>query len=212
MLVGVREAGAWSFYRLPKASHSYDGAHGWNTEWPRIRDVGTPEAPDYLMTMHGMFWKFPASFTANAAAGIRPRSAYLNVIGDFARWNDQIVFGCDNSAQKEFLNKRAVKGEMEGPGQSNSNLWFTDPTLPDQLGPTTAEGAVWLQEPVAANVASEPFLFAGWPKRSCWIQNAGDATRYFHLGSGSRGQRFLGATTKCRGSSRHGGPTVICSR
>ncbi len=175
VLVGVRDAEAnrWSFYRLPKASHSYDGAHGWNTEWPRIRDLGTPEQPDYLMTMHGMFWSFPASFTAAKSVGIRPRSAYLNVIGDFARWNDQLVFGCDNSAQKEFLNKRAVKGEMEGPGQSNSNLWFTDPALPDQLGPTTAEGAVWLQEPVAANVASEPFLFAGWPKRSCWIQNAG---------------------------------------
>ena len=24
----------WHSYRLPKASHCYDGAHGWNTEWP----------------------------------------------------------------------------------------------------------------------------------------------------------------------------------
>src|SRR5690606_544714 len=55
VLVGVRDDDEWSFYRLPKASHSYDGAHGWNTEWPRIRDVGTPDQPDYLMTMHGMF-------------------------------------------------------------------------------------------------------------------------------------------------------------
>jgi hypothetical protein len=29
-------------FRLPKASHAYDGAHGWNTEWPRIRDIGSP--------------------------------------------------------------------------------------------------------------------------------------------------------------------------
>jgi hypothetical protein len=36
----VLDAGAWSAYRLPKASHSYDGAHGWNTEWPRIREIG----------------------------------------------------------------------------------------------------------------------------------------------------------------------------
>ncbi|MGB3780477.1 MAG: hypothetical protein WA960_19085 [Tunicatimonas sp.] len=182
VLVGVRDpAQGWTFFRLPKASHSYDGAHGWNTEWPRIRDVGTPEQPDYLMTMHGMFWSFPASFTAAKSIGIRPRSAYLNVIGDFARWNDQLVFGCDNSAQKEFLNKRAVKGEIEGPGQSNSNLWFTDPALPDQLGPTTAEGAVWLQEPVAANTTSEPFLFAGWPKRSCWLHNGGKQPVTFTL-------------------------------
>ena len=27
----------WHIYRLPKGSHSYDGAHGWNTEWPRIQ-------------------------------------------------------------------------------------------------------------------------------------------------------------------------------
>ena len=33
LLIGVRDAQkGWSFYRLPKASHSYDGAHGWNTE------------------------------------------------------------------------------------------------------------------------------------------------------------------------------------
>ncbi|KGE85590.1 MAG: hypothetical protein ACE362_04995 [Phaeodactylibacter xiamenensis] len=120
VLLGTRDAKTgWSFYRLPKASHSYDGAHGWNTEWPRIRDVGTEGQPDYLMTMHGMFWRFPKTFTAGNSAGVRPRSAYLKVIGDFARWKDQLVFGCDDSAKKEFLNKRKVKGGIEGPGQSN---------------------------------------------------------------------------------------------
>lgn len=174
VLLGVRDLGTWSFFRLPKASHSYDGAHGWNTEWPRIRDIGTDEAPDYLMTMHGMFWRFPETFSVRNSVGIRPRSAYLKVIGDFARWNNQIVFGCDDSAQREFLNKRSVKGNIEGPGQSNSNLWFTSFELPDQLGPTTAAGAVWLKESVKSGVASEPFLFAGWPKRIAWIKNDGN--------------------------------------
>src|SRR3546814_11858872 len=84
VILGVRtpESG-WTFYRLPKASHSYDGAHGWNTEWPRIRDVGTEGNPDYLMTMHGMFWRFPESFTPANSAGIRPSSSSLKVIGDF---------------------------------------------------------------------------------------------------------------------------------
>lgn len=175
VLVGVRNPQTgWNFYRLPKASHSYDGAHGWNTEWPRIRDVGTPDKPDYLMTMHGMFWRFPATFTSANSAGIRPRSAYLKVIGDFTRWNGQLVFGCDDSAQKEFLNKRKVKGSIEGPGQSNSNLWFTSPEKPDQLGPNTSEGAVWISEKVKANEVSEPFLFAGWDYRSAWIKNEGE--------------------------------------
>jgi len=174
VILGVRDAQkGWSFYRLPKASHSYDGAHGWNTEWPRIRNVGTEQNPDYLMTMHGMFWHFPGSFTVDNSAGIRPRSSYLKVIGDFTRWNEGLVFGCDDSAQKEFLNKRKAKGDIEGPGQSNSNLWFTSLSKPDELGPATAEGAVWIKEEIIANSASEPFLFEGWSSRSCWIKNDG---------------------------------------
>lgn len=179
LLLGVRHHGKWSFYRLPKASHSYDGAHGWNTEWPRIRNVGTDQKPDYLMTMHGMFWNFPGTFTSQNTAGIRPRSAYLKVIGDFTRWRDQLVFGCDDSAQREFLNKRKLKGGIEGPGQSNSNLWFTSLDKPDLLGPNTAEGAVWLNEPVSAGETSEAFLFAGWDHRSAWIANHGaDETEF----------------------------------
>jgi hypothetical protein len=173
LLLGVRDKGRWSFYRLPKASHTYDGAHGWNTEWPRIRDIGTEENPDYLMTMHGLFWQFPESFSSKNSAGIRPRSAYLKVIADFTRWMDQLIFGCDDSAHREFLNKRKAKGGIEGPGQSNSNIWFTSVDKPDQLGPNTASGAVWLQENVIKGESSEPFLFAGWPHRSLWMKNHG---------------------------------------
>ncbi|MCG6186835.1 hypothetical protein [Maribellus maritimus] len=180
LLLGVRNPKTgWDFYRLPKASHSYDGAHGWNTEWPRIRDIGTEVNPEYLMTMHGMFWDFPGDFSARHSAGIRPRSAYLKVIGDFTRWNGRLVFGCDDSAQKEFLNKRKQKGNIEGPGQSNSNLWFTTPEKPDQLGPATASGAVWLNDELNTGEYSEPFLFSGWEKRCAWIQNAGKNTVEF---------------------------------
>ncbi|VTR44855.1 hypothetical protein [Sphingobacterium thalpophilum] len=164
----------WRFYRFPKSSHSYDGAHGWNTEWPRIRDIGTADNPYFLMTMHGMFWHFPRQFSVESSAGLRPLSSYLKVIGDFARWNNELVFGCDDSAQKEFLNKRGVKGQIEGPGQSNSNLWFTSLQNIQHLGNTTAEGAVWLNEEVKKNDISEPFLFAGWPDRTLWIKNEGN--------------------------------------
>lgn len=176
VLLGTRDAKrGWTFYRLPKASHSYDGAHGWNTEWPRIRNVGTDKEPDYLMTMHGMFWRFPSTFSYANTAGIRPRSAYLKVIGDFTRWNDGLVFGCDDSAQKEFLNKRKAKGGIEGPGQSNSNLWFTSLSKPDELGPATAEGAVWAHDKVSAGEVSEPFLFSGWNRKCAWVKNEGKA-------------------------------------
>lgn len=164
----------WTFYRLPKASFAYDGAHGWNTEWPRIRNVGTRENPDMLMTMHGMFWRFPHTFTSQNTAGITPRGAYLKVIGDFTEWNGRLVFGCDDSAQSEFLNKRRQKGNIGGTGQSNSNLWFGDMSTPDNVGPTTAAGSLWLKEQVEAGVPSDPFLFAGWDNRCAWMANRSD--------------------------------------
>ena len=156
------DKGRWHSYRLPKASHCYDGAHGWNTEWPRIRDVG---GSDLLMTMHGMFWRFPISFCATNSSGIAPRSTYLKVIGDFARWKGQVVFGCDDTAKAEFLNKRKAKGKLAGPGQSQSNLWFVDQGDLDDFGTPLGRGAVWFDEPVKAGEPSDAFLFSGFERR-----------------------------------------------
>jgi len=180
LLLGVRGYGTWSFYRLPKASNSYDGAHGWNTEWPRIRNIAPDgNEPAYLMTMHGMFWSFPGNFTAASTSGIRPLSSYLKVIGDFARWNDKLVFGCDDSAQKEFLNTRSIKGGIEGAGQSNSNLWFVNPDQLTALGRTNVAGSVFMHDTLKAGQVSDAYLFAGWKYRCAWIHNKGNqSVRY----------------------------------
>ena len=168
-------AAKWHAYRLPKASHSYDGAHGWNTEWPRIRDVGPGGAAgpgDLLMTMHGTFWRFPRAFASGRAAGVRPRSNYLKVVGDFARWGDQVVLGTDDTAKSEFLNKRKAKGGIAGAGQSQSNLWFVDPATLDDLGPAIGRGSVWLAEDVRAGQWSDPYLFAGYDRRAVHLHHA----------------------------------------
>jgi hypothetical protein len=168
LILMVKDHSGWHTYRLPKASHTYDGAHGWNTEWPRIRDIGEPEYN--LMTMHGMFWKFPKMFAVNSSSGIQPRSTYLKVIGDFARWNNQLVFGCDDTAKSEFLNKREAKGKLAGPGQSQSNLWFTSLQTPDQLGPPLGHGSVWLHETVKSQTPSDPFLLSGFERRALYLE------------------------------------------
>ena len=179
VILMVMEDGQWTSYRLPKGSHSYDGAHGWNTEWPRIRDIG--EEGSRLMTMHGLFWKFPANFSSKHSAGLAPRSAYLKVIGDFTRWQDRLVFGCDDTAKSEFLNKRPAKGALAGPGQSQSNLWFTALDAPDRLGPAIGRGSVWVDEPILAGVPSDPFLLAGFAKRAVQLQHDGAAATTFTL-------------------------------
>ena len=172
VILGVTTNGTlWAYYRLPKASHSYDGAHGWNTEWPRIRDVGFGDGT-LLATMHGTFWRFPASFGAASVAGLRPISTHLKVTGDFCRFGDEIVFGCDDTAKNEFLNKRKVKGSVAGPERSNSNLWFVKPDALGGFGPAIGRGAVWLDEDVKEGDVSDPYLLAGYDRRSLYVSSA----------------------------------------
>ena len=173
LILMVMEDGKWTSFRLPKPSHSYDGAHGWNTEWPRIRDIGEPG--QRLMTMHGSFWTFPAGFSAQNSAGIAPRSNYLKVIGDFTRWQNRLVFGCDDTAKSEFLNKRPAKGTLAGPGQSQSNLWFAPLDTTTRLGPAIGRGGVWVDEPIKAGAPSDPFLLDGFTERTLWLSHDGTA-------------------------------------
>ena len=169
LILQVLDGGKWSTFRLPKSSHSYDGAHGWNTEWPRIREVGDG---DFLMTMHGMFWKFPAGFSAANAHAPTPMSSYLKVVGDFCGGNGRVVLGCDDTAKSEFLNKRKAKGEITAP-QSQSNLWFVNRERLSDLGPAIGRGAVWMKEDVAAGTVSDPFGVAGWQRRGLHLHHAG---------------------------------------
>lgn len=168
LILALLDNGVWNYYRLPKASHSYDGSHGWNTEWPRIRDIGEK---DLLATMHGTFWKFPKSFSRMNSKGIKPRSNYLKVIGDFCNWNGMIVMGCDDSARAEFLNKRSFKAENGSPKQSNSNLWFIKPNELDTLGPAIGRGSVWLEDDLNENEVSDPYLFSGYDHRQISISH-----------------------------------------
>ena len=200
LILMSREADGWHSFRLPKASHSYDGAHGWNTEWPRIREVGEEAL---LMTMHGMFWKFPRTFSSKGSLGIVARSTYLKVIGDFCRWGDRIVFGCDDTARSEFLNKRRAKREIAAP-QSQSNLWFVDPRRLDDFGPVIGRGAVWFQDDVAKTTPSEPFLISGFARRGLHLahQTPSSANLTIEIDANGQGQwhKWCNAALPARGS------------
>ena len=202
LILMLLDGGKWHSFRLPKASHCYDGAHGWNTEWPRIRDIGEDAL---LMTMHGEFWRFPKSFSAGNSAGLAPRSTYLKVIGDFCRWNHRIVFGCDDTAQSEFLNKHRLKGNLAGPGRSQSNLWFVEPPRLDSFGPALGRGAVWLNDDVPAGSASEPFLFSGFAHRSLHLAHASAGAVTFTLEVDTKGdghwQKLRALTLPAQGSA-----------
>lgn len=154
----VMENGNWSTYLLPKATYNNDPSHGWFTEWPRIREIGNNEM---MMDMHGMFFDFPATFSKENTAGIRPIASHLRYIPDFCSWNGQIVLATDESS---------IQGNLLT-GQPQSNLWFGTKDDFRNWGPTTGYGAIWLNDTIASEAVSEPYLFAGFDNRTAHIIN-----------------------------------------
>jgi hypothetical protein len=58
----------WRTFRLPIAYSSFDGDHGWQTEWSRIRGVFTERS---LLNAAGTFYVLPR-VTSGSAAKIQP--------------------------------------------------------------------------------------------------------------------------------------------
>lgn len=181
----------WHAFRLPKACGSYDGDHGWHTEWPRIREVvpaqdGKPAR--FILTMHGGWYDLPAGFSAEAPCGLAPLCTHLKITGDVAPWRldgrPAIVFGCDDAAKSGF------KTELQNPrndltGRSNSNLWFTTWQGLGALGRPAGTAYAWRNEDVAAGQPSDPVLFAGGYRGRCvHLAHRGDIGVTFKLEAG----------------------------
>jgi len=174
VVLKLRHHGNWSTFRLPKASFTYDGKHGWHTEWSRIREIGEGRA---VMTMHGMFWEFPLTFRTLDTSGLRPLSSYLKMVVDFCLWGDRLVLACNDASK--FDNALV--------GRAQSNLWFLDPDDLTELGPASGFGGVWEKNDVSAEEASDPFLFAGFARRVLHLTHETDRPVIFTVEIDERG-------------------------
>jgi hypothetical protein len=158
----------WAIYRLPKASHTFDPQHGWFTEWPRIREIAPGK---FMMVMHGMMFDFPQNFRPGQTAGIRPIASHLRYIPDFCHWNGKVVLAADDTSI------------MQNPlaGISQSNLWFGTPDELKQFGSQAGWGGVWMGDHVKANQPSDPYLLAGFQKRTLHLSHQADAEVTFTI-------------------------------
>lgn len=181
----------WHAFRLPKACGSYDGDHGWHTEWPRIREVVPAEDGQparFILTMHGGWYALPAGFSAEAPCGLAPLCTHLKITGDVAPWRldgrPAIVFGCDDAAKSGF------KSELQNPrndltGRSNSNLWFTTWEGLGGLGRPAGTAYAWRDEDVAAGQPSDAVLLSGGYRGRCvHLAHRGEAAVTFKLEAG----------------------------
>ena len=151
-----------------------DGPHGYNTEWPRIGEIGSDT--ERLIYVHGMFWKLPTKFSTSQADGLRPRSTYLKMVSDSTRWGDRIAFACNdlsNEVQAIRLNPRRIRGNLT-PSISHSNLWFIEPKQIDNLGVPIGRGSVWNNDTVKANTPSDAYQYGGWHHRMLHLSHKSD--------------------------------------
>ncbi len=151
-ILKLLDGGAWRTFRLPKASYCFDPAHGWYTEWPRIREVGGGQ---WMMDLHGMFYDFPPDFRAGRTGGLKPIASHLRYIPDFCDWNGRLVIGADDAS--------IMKNPMCGKAQSN--LWFGRREDLRRWGPPAGWGGPWVGDAVKAGQWSVPFAVGGFRHR-----------------------------------------------
>jgi len=184
VILKLLDGGAWHTFRMPKADYSYDGEHGWHTEWPRIRqvvDAAGGKPAKLLMNMHGGWFDFPITFSAGNTAGLRPIGDYLKITGDFAPWRGRIVFGCDDAAASGFSDSKGFDGLNKLVGRSNSNLWFAAWESLSQAGRAAGAGGPWVADDVKAGEPSTPYLLAGYKDRVLHIRHGAKETVTFTI-------------------------------
>ncbi|MFP4057856.1 MAG: hypothetical protein ACLF0G_13400 [Candidatus Brocadiia bacterium] len=174
VILKVRDHGAWHTYRLPKGSYTHDAAHGWFTEWPRIREVGEGRT---MLDFHGLYFDFPPRFRQGATGGIRPICIHLRMTPDLCTWKGRLVLASDDTSV------------MRNPlgGQPQSNLWFGSLDDLGSWGRPLGWGGPWVGDEVEAGVPSQPYLLAGFPRRALHISHRADAPVDFTLEIDRRG-------------------------
>ncbi|MFP4171667.1 MAG: twin-arginine translocation signal domain-containing protein [Candidatus Hydrogenedentota bacterium] len=174
LILMVMENEEWREFRMPKADFSYDGHHGWHTEWPRIREAvpaANGEPPRLLMIKNGGLFDFPIRLTPGDRSGLRPISAYLKIISDVENWNGELVFACNDASP--FDNPLV--------GQGHSNLWFSTWDALHDMGAPVGWGGVWMEDPVEGGAPSVPFFIAGYEQRVLHLGHDSGEPVTFHL-------------------------------
>ena len=123
----VLDGGEWHTYRLPKASHTMDGPHGYNTEWPRIGEIGSDT--ERLIYVHGMFWKLPTKFSTQqsrwtaTAIDLPENGQRLDTLGRSNRVRAATI--CRTNFRRSDSTSALIRGNLV-PSISHANLWFVE--------------------------------------------------------------------------------------
>jgi hypothetical protein len=116
-----------------------------------------------LMDLHGIFYEVSG---LTYAWSIRPVAAHRRVISDFCSWRGMLVLsGGDATAES---GGRYVRG---GPG---CGLWFGTTDDLSRFAKPAGWGGPWLETPVQAGEASDPYLMADFEHKQLELRHDAD--------------------------------------
>ncbi|MFH1923677.1 MAG: hypothetical protein ABIP48_27775 [Planctomycetota bacterium] len=156
--IGSR-SGQWSTCRLPRAGSPSDRTAA--DQWSRIREVQTERM---LMDVGGLFYEVSG---LTYAWSIRPVAAHQRAISDFSSWRGMLVLAGNDAA--------APSGSNYVRGGPECGLWFGKTDDLWQFDKPNGEGGPWLETPVRAGEASDPYLMFGFERKR--IELGHDADR-----------------------------------
>ena len=182
VILKLLDAGQWYTFRLPKASYTQEPAHGWYTEWPRIREVTDGR---FLAHMHCLFYDFPKTFSKDNYGGLKPISTYTRMPVDYCAWKGEIVMSRDDAS--------IMANELAG--QSHSALWFGSWKDLENLGAPVAWGGPWINDNVQTDKPSDPFLVNGFSEGVLHLKHNSESPVDFVIETDRDGQGQWQAVT-----------------
>lgn len=151
--------------RLPKSHSAYDQPFA--TGWPRaLREVVTERS---LLNAHGTFYCVPRTISGGVRR-IKPVCTHNKRIVDFCSWRGLLVIaGCRTDAKADGHYFASPDG---------AGLWFGDVDDLWKMGKPVGEGGPWRNTPVEADALSDPYLMAGYDRKSLALAHdaAGEVT------------------------------------
>lgn len=146
-------------FRLPKGHPGYDTA--WATGWPRpMREVVTERS---LLNAAGTLYVMPREISGGIRQ-MKPICTHNKRITDFCSWRGLLVIaGCAATAQPD--------GHYFAASDSKVGLWFGDIDDLWKLGKPVGHGGPWLNTPVEANSPSDPYLMAGFDRKTLQLSH-----------------------------------------
>lgn len=153
-------------FRLPKGHVLFDDP----TAAGPVRNVREVVTERSLINAHGTIFELPR----HTNWGIRAITTHNREIYDFMSWRGLLVMS-------GTLANAAMDGHYFASEDGEVGLWFGSVDDLWSFGVPTGEGGPWLNTTVAAGDVSDPYLMAGYDKKSLELSHTSNASVEFGI-------------------------------